>query len=243
MSLRFAFGLTLLIVCLAVPDHPANSKAVVNDLKAALSQYKIVVGVLPKEFLMLQSVEQDAYVRGVLDGEYFLSEQKKEPTRDAFVSCLNARLKTILTETRRFVEREGEHDNLMPWTLSLLVGKICTKETRIPPEKSPEYTEATTYSKLLYISEESTDKVHSKVQQDAIDKAFVRGVLDGKVFLLYGHSYSKLADYLGCLSKPDTLATIVRFQHLLTEFGKHLDRSHAYGVAFAEAQICKELNK
>src|SRR6185436_12710688 len=105
MSLRFAVGLTLLIVCLAVPDRHADSTAIVNDLKAALGQYKIVVGVLPKEFLLLQSFEQEAYVRGVLDGEYFLSEQSNEPNRDAFVSCLNARLKTILTEARHFVER------------------------------------------------------------------------------------------------------------------------------------------
>src|SRR6185503_16141835 len=79
MSLRFAFGLTLLIVCLAVPDHPANSKAVVNDLKAALSQYKIVVGVLPKDFLTLQAAKHDADVRRVLPGEYSVPRRRNDP--------------------------------------------------------------------------------------------------------------------------------------------------------------------
>jgi len=223
---------------------PENTKSpTVNDLKASLARYEIVVGVLPKEFLMFPSVEQEAYVRGVLDGEYFLSEESKEPDRDAFVNCLNARLKTILSEAKSFVEREGEHNNLMPWTLSLLVGQICPKETRIPPKKSPEYTEATTYSKLVSISKRSSDKIHSEVQQDAIDKAFIRGVLDGKVFGLYGHSYPKLVDYLECLSKPGNLDTIFLQRFAYQQFGENLDKSQAYGVAFVEALICKELNE
>ena len=101
---------------------PENTKSPADsDPKAALARYEIVVGVLPKQFLRFPSVEQEAYVRGVLDGQYFLLEESKHADRDLFVNCLNARVTTIVSEARRFVEREGEQGLLMPWTLARLV--------------------------------------------------------------------------------------------------------------------------
>lgn len=213
------------------------------DLETALGHYGKAVGVFPKEFLRFSAVQQEAYLRGVLDGEYYLSEESKDPNRDAFVNCLNARQKTILSKAKSFVEREGEHDNLMPWTLSLLVGQSCPKGKRVPPKESPKYAEATTPTKLVFLQKPNPNETELQREQAIIDKAFVRGVLDGKVFILYGYSYSKLADYLECLSKPGNLDTIVLQRGAFTQFGENLDKSQAYGVTFAESLVCKELNE
>ena len=213
------------------------------DLTTALGQYNKAVGVFPKEFLRFSAIQQEAYLRGVLDGEYFLLETSKHPDRDAFVNCLNARLKTILSEAKSFVEREGEHNNLMPWTLGLLVGKSCQKETRMQAKTSPKYSEAMTPTKLVFLQKPNPNEREFQREQDIIDKAFIRGVLDGKVFTLYGHSYSKLVDYLQCLSKPGNLDTIVLQRGAFTQFGENLDKSQAYGVAFTESLVCKELNE
>lgn len=213
------------------------------DLATALGHYTKAVGVFPKEFLRFSAVQQEAYLRGVLDGEYFLSEESKDPSRDAFVNCLNARQKTILSKAKSFVEREGEHNYLMPWTLSRLIGQSCPKETPAQAKTSPKYTEATTPTKLVFVQKPNPNETEFQREQVIIDKAFVRGVLDGKVFMLYGYSYSKLADYLECLSKPGNLDTIVLQRGAFTMFGENLDKSRAYGVAFTEALICKELNE
>jgi hypothetical protein len=213
------------------------------DLKYAFAQYETVVGVFPNEFLRFSTIEQEAYVRGILDGEYYLLEENKDPDRDDFVICLNAHLSTILSEAKSFVEREGEQKLLMPWTLSRLVGKTCTKETRLPPKHSPEYIEAATYLKTISISKKPSDPVYSEEQQVAIDKAFIRGVLDGKVFGLYGHNYPKLVAYLECLSKPGSLDTIFRSMRISQDLGQNLDKSQAYNVVQGEANVCEELNK
>ena len=213
------------------------------DLETALGHYKKAVGVFPKEFLRFSAVQQEAYLRGVLDGEYYLSEESKDPNRDAFVNCLNARQKTILSKAKSFVEREGEHNYLMPWTLSRLIGQSCPEKTHMQAKTSPTYTEATTPTKLLFLGKPNPSEAESQREQAIIDNAFTRGVLDGKVFALYGHSYSKLADYLECLSKPGNFDTIFRARNFLTQFGDNLDKSQAYGVAYAEALTCKELNE
>jgi TPR repeat protein len=213
------------------------------DMATALGQYNKAVGVFPKEFLRFSAIQQEAYLRGVLDGEYFLSEESKDPDRDAFVSCLNARLKMILSEAKSFVERKGEHNYLMPWTLGLLVGQSCPKETRAQDKTPPKYMEASTPTKLIFLQKENLIETEFQRQQAIIYKAFVRGVLDGKVYMLYGHRYSKLVDYLGCLSKAGNLDTIVLQRGAFTQFGENLDKSQAYGVAFTEALICKELNE
>ncbi len=215
------------------------------DLATALGHYEKAVGVFPKEFLLFSAVQQEAYLRGVLDGEYLLSEENKDkdPDRDAFVNCLNTRLKTILSEAKSFVEREGEHNNLMPWTLSILAGQNCPEKTGLQTKISPKYTEATTATKLVFLQKQNRNETEFQREQAIIDNAFTRGVLDGKVFMLYGHHYSKLVDYLGCLSKPGNLDKIIRSSGYYTQFGKNLDQSQAYGVTFAESLVCKELSE
>lgn len=213
------------------------------DLKTALGQYKKAVGVYPKEFLGFSAVQQEAYLRGVLDGEYFIAETNKDPRRDDFVNCLNAKLKTILSEAKSFVEREGEQDYLMPWTLSRLVGQSCPKETRVQATTSTKYTEASTSTKLVFLQKPNPNETEFQKEQDIIDKAFIRGVLDGKVFMLYGHSYSKLVDYLVCLSKPGSLDTIFLVTRAHDLLGEDLDESQAYNVAHGEANVCKDLNE
>ena len=170
-------------------------------------------------------------------------ETSKHPDRDGIVNCLNARLKTILSEAKNFVEREGEQKYLMPWTLSRLVGQSCPEEIRIQQKTSPKYTEASTETKLEFLQKPNPNETEFQKEQDAIDKAFIRGVLDGKVFMLYGHSYPKLVEYLGCLSKPESLDTIFRAMRAYQLFAKNLDKSQAYDVAQAEAHVCEELNK
>ena len=131
----------------------------------------------------------------------------------------------------------------MPWTLSRLVGQTCPKGSGLQAEKPSEYTEASTSTKLVFMGKPNSDEKTSQKQQEAIHMAFIRGVLDGKVFMLYGQRYSKLVDYLGCLSKPRNLDTIIRSSYLLFQFGTDLDKSVAYGVAYAEGLICKEMNE
>ena len=215
------------------------------DLSTALGQYNKAVGVFPKEFLRFSAVQQEAYLRGVLDGEYFVSEENKNKVldRDAFVNCLNTRLKTILSEVKSFVEREGEHNNLMPWTLSILVGQNCPEKTGLQTKTSPKYTEATTATKLLFLQKQNRNETELQREQTIINNAFTRGVLDGKVFMFYGHHHPKLVDYLGCLSKPGNLDKIILSSGAYTAFGKNLDKSQAYGVTFVESFVCKELDE
>lgn len=227
--------------CRDVASPASTGSATAADLQAALDQYGKATGVFPKEFLLFSTVEQQAYVRGVLDGEYFLLHENKDPDRDGFVLCLNSKLQTIILEAKNYVEREGEQKYLMPWTLSRLVGQSCPKETRIQPKASPEYTEAATYVKL--IAEKPSGPVYSEKQQDAIDKAFIRGVLDGKVFGLYGHDYPKLVDYLKCLSRPGSLDTIFSSTRISQMLGENLDKSQAYNVVQGEARVCEKLNE
>ncbi len=111
----------------------------------------------------------------------------------------------------------------------------------MPLENSPEYAEAATFVKL--IAKKPSDVVYSEEQRHAIDKAFIRGVLDGKVFGLYGHDYPKLVAYLECLSKPGSLDTIFRSMRISQEFGQNLHKSQAYNVVQGEAIVCEELNK
>jgi hypothetical protein len=215
----------------------------INALKDALARYQTVVGVFPKEFLSLSSVEQEAYVRGVLDGQYVLLESNKHPGLDQFVICLNTRIKTIVSGSTRFVTEEGEKELLMPWTLSRLVGQACPKETRLPTEKPSAYTEASTSVKLVFLGEPSSDEKTVEKQQAAIDKAFIRGVLDGKVFILYGSSYPNLVPYLDCLSKPENLNRIFAAARTYDALAQNLGKSAAYNVAAGEAVVCKELSE
>ena len=214
-----------------------------DELRTVLHKYETVVGVFPKEFLQFSPVQQEAYVRGVLDGEYFLLETSKHPDRDGFVSCLNARLKTILSEVKSFVGREGEQNFLTPWTLSRLVGERCPKkETNAPGDKPSKYTEASTSTKLVFMGAPGSSDAEFQKEQEVIDKAFIRGVLDGKVFLLYGYGYSKLPVYLECLSKQGSLDKIFVGMRAANAFAYDLDKSQAYNVAQAEAHVCEGLN-
>ena len=222
--------------------RPADS-TMSAELTGAFNQYEKVVGVFPNEFLRFPAVEQEGYLRGVLDGEYYLAEANKDSHRDDFVNCLNAKFTTILSGAKSFVEREGEQKYLMPWTLSRLVGQNCPKETRVSPEKSPGYTEATTYLKLTSISLKPSDKAYTEEQQNLIDKAFIRGVLDGTVFGLYGHSAPDLADYLTCLSKPGSLEKIFQVMQIQQNLGQDLDQSQAYAVVQGAVHACKEPNE
>jgi hypothetical protein len=178
-----------------------------NDLKTALDHYKSAVGVSPKEFVLFSTTQQESYLRGVLDGEYILAEYSKDPNRDDFVNCLNVTFETILSGAKPFVEREGEFNYLMPWTISRLVGQSCPKETRISSNNQPEYREATTFFKLTSMS---SDEVNGK-QRDIIDKAFVRGALDGMVFGLYGNSAPDLVDFLECVAESGRSRSVIAF--------------------------------
>jgi hypothetical protein len=79
--------------------------------------------------------------------------------------------------------------------------------------------------------------------RDAIDKAFIRGVLDGAVFGLYGHGSPDLADYPKCLSKPGSLEKVCQTMHNYQNLGQDLGELQAYAVAHGEVNACKELNE
>lgn len=228
--------------CQVAASPNSSGPVTKTDLKTALGQYETVAGVFPKEFLKFSSDAQEAYVRGVLDGQYYLLESNKHPRRDVFVSCLNSQMKKIISEAKNFVDREGEQKFLMPWTLSRLVGQACPQETRVSPKESPKYTEASTSKKLYEIvlsTKKHSGEAELQKHQDAIDKVFMRGVLDGKVFTLYGHSYPKLIEYLECLSKPNNLDAIFRGMHTSQFLGENLDKSQAFDVAQGEALACE----
>jgi len=203
-----------------------------------LRQYREATGVDPAEFLQLSSGEQEAYVRGVVDGEVFISVLNKDPDVGGFINCLNKNHSAIISSARRFMQNESEQDFLAPWSLARLVGKTCPNETRLSNAADVQYTEATTEWKLM-VEEKGEDK--AKPSQDAVDRAFIRGVLDGKVFILFGHRSPMLKVYLSCISQPGSLDKILLGMRMATMFGDDLDKPQVYHVAQGEGHVCKEV--
>jgi len=172
-----------------------------------------------------------------MDGQVFLGELIKEPDVGAFINCLNNNLPTIISGAEEFFRKEGEKEFLVPWSLSRLLGQTCTKETRLSHKTSIQYTEATTEWKLR-VDEQDEEKAGKK--QEAVDRAFIRGVLDGKVFFFHGHRYPKLPEYLSCLSQPDSLGKILIGMRMATFLGGNLDKPRSHHVAYGESFVCKE---
>lgn len=204
----------------------------------ALTEYRNAVGVHPGEFLQFSQGEQEAYVRGVMDGQVFLAELTKDPDASAFISCLNINLPAIISSAGKFIQNKREQEVLVPWSLARLVGTTCPKETRLPHSSDIRYAKATTEWQLM-VGEQ--DKTKAAQKQDAVDIAFIRGVLDGKVFYFIGHGYPNLKEYLVCISQPRSLNKILLRMRMATMFGDDLDKPRVYHVAQGEALICKEL--
>jgi hypothetical protein len=209
-----------------------------TDLETNISRFGSEVGVFPDEFLRFSDYEQEAYVRGVIDGQYFLLETNSDPERDLFVQCWNSGLATIISEAKAFVEVEGEQELLMPWTLSRLVGKTCPKETRVQPKISPEYVVASTSKALSALYWDTVDEAEFNKKREAVEKMFLRGVLDGKVFFLHGHKSPKLNEYLKCLTEPGNFERIFRGMQNFQIFADNLEKSLAYDVTQSESITC-----
>ena len=206
--------------------------------QSALTEYGNAVGVESGEFLQFSHSEQEAYVRGVMDGQVFLSELNKDPDARAFISCLNINLSAIISGAEKFIRDKRGQEFLVPWSLARLVGSTCPKETRLTHSADVRYAKATTEWQLIVREE---DKTKTAQKQDAVDRAFIRGVLDGKVFYSFGNGYPKLVEYLDCLSQPRALEKILLGMRMATLFGDDLDKPRVYHVAQGESHVCKEI--
>lgn len=212
----------------------------INLTAYRLRQYQTAVGVFPQEFLGFSREEQEFYIRGVMDGQYVLGKMNKQSDLDAWVSCLNRGLASILAQAKSFVENDGEEEFLMPWTLSRLVGKTCPKEARVPSKENMKYIVATTAYMLS--PENSLSEEDSNMLSNVISRAFARGVLDGMVFFFHGKRFTKLSDFLRCLSQPkaldSTVLSMLNMQFFQTE---NLDETQAYNVIEGLRFVCKDL--
>ena len=216
-----------------------NATQMGTDLDA-LREYGNAVGVRPAEFVRFSASEQEAYVRGVMDGQVFLREFISDPDVGAFINCLNDNLTAIISRAGKFLQSEGEQEFLVPWSLARLVGKACPKETRLSDAKSIQYTQATTEETLMLMVTDQDEKKAAQ-KQNAIDRAFIRGVLDGKVFYFFNHRHPKLKEYLSCISQPGSLNKILSGMRMVTMFGDNLNEPRTYHVAQGEGYLCKDL--
>jgi len=80
-------------------------------------------------------------------------------------------------------------------------------------------------------------EAHYQEIADKIDKAFIRGVLDGQVFLHYPH----LIDLLPCYYGPDALERILSVYRMDQAFAEHLKESQAVSVFEGMRIVCKHL--
>lgn len=218
----------------------SKNAAQMEAYQEALREYGNAVGVRPAQFVRFLASEQEAYVRGVMDGQVFLAELNSEPDVGAFINCLNNNLTTIISGAGKFLQGEGGQEFLVPWGLARLVAKACPKETRLSQAKSIQYTQVTTEWTLMLMAEDQDEKKAAQ-KQDAVDRAFIRGVLDGKVFYLFGHRSPELKVYLSCISQPGSLNKILSGMRMATYFGDDLKKPRTYHVAHGEGQLCKDL--
>jgi uncharacterized protein len=209
-------------------------KRVVDD--ETFKKYGATVGMFPIEFLELSQDEKEAYVRGVMDGEYIFTSQNKSRELKIFVTCLNSNMNNIISTALKFKESDLELGQLMPWSLSTLVGQACDKN---PKDNNLEYNSGTTGFDLMKIWQ----RVKSEEEEKEISKAYVRGAIDGGVFYLYGHFYPKINEYLACLSKPGGLKKIINLFDFIPVSGGELGMKNiqALLVLDAERYVCKEI--
>ncbi len=220
------------------------------ELLAAINEYQQTVGVLPSEFLAFTVEEQESYARGAIDAQYTLTKQAHLPVREEYVGCLNQYLPQILSSAAQFTEKEGKSAWLMPLNLAFLVGKTCPPETR-KSLKGKEYKVAGTGAELYklwgQLERKTEDGVpdseeHSQKISDKIDKAYIRGVLDGQVFFFHGHRTPSLKDLLNCYNRPKTLRKIFigyRNYDLFGHNGPPVDAVF-YGVSLACELVLKK---
>ena len=199
------------------------------------NKYKSTVGVLTDEFIDLTEGEKEAYVRGVMDGEYMLAGQIKNRELRSMVTCLNENLGTMISSSLKYTKNSLKKGELMPWPLSTLLGQICERNVE---GETPEYRSGTKFSDLTEIER----KVDGEEDKKKISRAYVRGVLDGNTFYLHGHFYPRINEYLKCLSKPKTLDYIVRYFNLAPLMGG-LENIQASFVIAAQREKCSALFK
>jgi len=209
----------------------ATHKRVVNE--ELFKKYQSTVGVLAEEFIGLMKEEREAYVRGAMDGEYIFSKQTKNRELKIMVTCLNKQLGNIISSSQRFTKDNLKRGELMPWPLATLIGQTCEKNLK---GEMPKYKSGTNNYDLTKIR----GKVEGEENKKKISRAYVRGVLDGSVYYLYGHFYPKINEYLICLSKPKTLDYIVRYFNLAPLMGG-LENIQALFVIEAQREKCAEV--
>jgi hypothetical protein len=183
----------------------------------------------------LTKEEKEAYVRGVMDGEYIFANQIKNRELKIMVTCLNKQLGNIISSSQRFTKDNLKRGELMPWPLSTLIGQICEKNLK---GEMPKYKSGTKDYDLAKIR----GKVEGEEDKKKISRAYVRGVLDGSMFFSYGNFYPKINEYLMCLSKPKTLDYIVRYFNLAPLMGG-LENIQALFVIEAQREKCPDIFK
>ncbi|MEX2492740.1 MAG: hypothetical protein WD425_13365 [Nitrospirales bacterium] len=221
------------------------------ELLAALNEYQRTVGVLPVEFLAFTVEEQEAYIRGAMDAQYALAKQISDPKLEGYIGCLNQNLPQIISSAAQFTEKEGESNWLMPWSLTSLIGKTCPPEIR-ETIKEKGYIEAGSGEELYKLTNQLAKKKENGVEDgeahyqkiaDEIDKAFIRGVLDGQVFFGYGHRIPGFIDLLRCYNSPKTLGEIFfgygADEVLAPSFGSRM-KSVFFGVRMACESVIKK---
>ena len=185
-------------------------------LLVAMDRYQEAIGVFPSEFLAFTVEEQEIYIRGMMDAQYALAKQFNDPNLEGYVGCLNKTLSGIISSATQFTKKEGMSNWLMPWNLAVLTGKTCPPEFR-ERNKEQEYKEAATGKVIYNLWEQLDRKISDKVQDEEaysqkniekIDIAFIRGVLDGQVYFMYGKRIPGLIDLLSCYNRPKILKKI-----------------------------------
>ncbi len=210
-----------------------QSKDPPNEAIKGIDAYKKSTGVMPGEFIRLSPREREAYARGVLDGENFIYTQVKHPLLKKVNYCINKDFNLIISRIVYFKESKLERKYLMPWSISTLLGEICSKNKNTTEEEYKRNTRSFDLATLQMDdpAEENGEK---------IERAFIRGVIDGKVFSLHGLGWSKLPAYLNCLSIPKNMEGILSYFNSATLFAENLN-SLALNVSSAEGMVCKNL--
>ena len=236
------------------PEHVSEAQLLANEWinshkrvvdHGTFKKYESTVGVFPKEYLEFSQEEKEAYVRGSMDGGYIFLNESKNREYKIIVTCLNTKLKNIISVASQFKKSNMKHYNLlMPWTLSTLMGQLCDKN---PVEGYPEYKSGTVGWDLVELSRKSEDKTKKSWEEasNKISKAYIRGAIDGGVFYLHGHFYPKLNKYLDCLSEPKTLERVINMFHIIPVTGGELSSKDIQALLVLDAQryVCKEVFK
>jgi hypothetical protein len=232
--------LTLVFIAMSLLSSNVFADSEEKELVAALGKHKKSMGMMPGEYIQLTPKKREAYVRGVLDGEIFLYTQAKLPDADKIIFCLNRNFALLMSQIVNLNEDKLQGQHLMPWAISKQVGKMCLK---YKSKSDSEYKRRTTFLDLEKLRRDDKGlpwDIDNEKGTGVINSLFIRGVIDGKIFVLYGFSWPKLPAYLNCVSSPD----IIRKIYLGFKAGNVLANdleNQVLSVAKAEGVACQGL--